>query len=86
MIPPTPSTTTQISVEPELRARGDVEDDVADVDEPADRRQDAERELQEALHAPASSSAVAAARSSSARRPAASSGSAAASSSRLRAV
>ena len=41
----------------EGRAGGDVEDDVADVDEAADRGQDAERDAEDVLH-PASSSAA----------------------------
>ena len=49
----------------ERRASGDAEDDVADVDEPADGGEDAERDLEDLAHAPASFSACLAAASSS---------------------
>ena len=58
-------------LEAERRAGLRVEDEVADVDEAADRRQDPERDLEELLHRRfPSRSALAAARASSEREPA----------------
>ena len=50
MIPPTPSDDDPEQPVAEGRAGGDVEDEVADVDEAADRGQDPERDVEDPLH------------------------------------